>query len=73
MSKYISLTDQLRHAVLNCGKTQYRVAIETGLDKTTLFRFLNGERGISSEKMDILGEHLGLRIVADKPQSKKGR
>jgi len=75
MSKHIPLTDQLRRAVQDCGKTQYRVAKETGIDKTALFRFLTGERGVSCKKMNILGEYLGLRIVADKPKSKttKGR
>ncbi len=72
--KYIPLTDQLRQAVLNCGQSQYAICKATGIDKTALSRFINGERGVSMEVMNTLGEYLGLRIVTDKPQNraKKG-
>ena len=74
MSKKILLTDQLRQAVLNSGQSQYAICKATGMDKSALCRFINGERGVSCEAMDILGEHLGLRIVTDKPKdrAKKG-
>ena len=74
MSKQILLTDQLRQAVLNSGQSQYAICKATGIDKSALSRFVTGERGVSCEAMDILGEYLGLRIVADKPKgrAKKG-
>ena len=68
--KHTPLTEQLRQAVLNCGETQYAVCKATGIDKTALSRFINGERGVSMKVLDTLGEYLGLRIVADKPNSK---
>ena len=68
--KHLPLTDQLRQAVLNCGQSQYAICKATGIDKTALFRFVTGERGVSMEVMNTLGEYLGLRIVADKPKSK---
>ena len=73
--KYIPLTDQLRQAVLNCGQSQYAVCKATGIDKTALSRFINGERGVSMEVMDTLGKYLRLWIVTDKTKSKakKGR
>ena len=74
--KHLPLTDQLRQAVLNCGQSQYAICKATGIDKTALFRFVTGERGVSMQVMNTLGEYLGLRIVSDKPQSKsraKGR
>jgi len=70
--KYTPLTEQLRQAVLNCGETQYAVCKATGIDKTALSRFINGERGVSMKVLDTLGEYLGLRIVTAKPQAKKG-
>ena len=72
MSKYISLSDQLRQAVLNCGQTRYAISKATGIGQDQLSRFVNGERGVSMELMDTLGEYLRLRIVADKPRTKKG-
>jgi transcriptional regulator with XRE-family HTH domain len=73
--KHLSLTDQLRQAVLNCGQSQYAICKATGIDKTALSRFVNGERGVSMEVMNTLGEYLGLRIVTGKPKgkAKKGR
>ena len=68
--KYTPLDDQLRQAVLNCGQSQYAICKATGIDKTAISRFINGERGVSMAVMNTLGEYLGLRIVADKPQKK---
>jgi plasmid maintenance system antidote protein VapI len=70
--KHTPLTDQLRHAVLNCGQTRYAISKATGIGQDKLSRFVNGERGVSCEVMDKLGEYLGLRIVADKPHKAKG-
>jgi plasmid maintenance system antidote protein VapI len=70
--KHTPLTEQLRQAVLNCGETQYAVCKATGIDKTAMSRFINGERGVSMKVMNTLGEYLGLRIVADKPNKKGG-
>lgn len=72
MSKYVPLSDQLRKAVLNCGQTRYAISKATGIRQDQLSRFVNGERGVSCTVMDKLGEYLGLRIVADKPRTRKG-
>jgi hypothetical protein len=71
--KHLPLSDQLRQAVLNCGQSQYAICKATGIDKSALFRFVTGERGVSMELMDTLGEYLRLRIVADKGKAKKGK
>jgi hypothetical protein len=66
------LTDQLRAAVVESGLTLGQITRDTGIDKSALSRFVNGERGVSMEAMDTLGKYLRLRIVADKPRAKKG-
>jgi hypothetical protein len=67
------LVDELRQAVLNCGQSQYAICKATGIDKTALFRFMTGERGVSMDVMNKLGEYLGLRIVkATEPRTKEG-
>jgi len=75
MGKKVSpkLTDQLRAAVAGCGRTLGQITRDTGIDKSALSRFVNGERGVSMEALDQLGEYLGLRIVAVKPRNWKGR
>ena len=70
--KYMPLTDQLRQAILDCGQSQYAICKATGIDKTAMCRFINGERGVSMDVLNMLGEFLGLRLVANKPKAMKG-
>ncbi len=68
------LTEQLRAAVAESGLTLGQITRDTGIDKSALSRFVNGERGVSMEALDKLGVYLGLRIVkATRPRAKKGR
>jgi hypothetical protein len=73
--KQIKLSEQVRQSIDTCGKTRYQISQETGIDQATLCRFMGGNGGLSIPVLDILGEYLGLRIVADRPKSKakKGR
>ena len=64
------LSDQIRQAIDDSGRTRYRIAQETGIDESALSKFYRGKRGFNSETIDTLGEFLGLRIVADR--EKKG-
>jgi transcriptional regulator with XRE-family HTH domain len=73
MKKKIPLTEQVRQAIENSGKTRYRIAKETGISEVTLCRFASGERGLSMKALDKIGEYLGLRIVEDKPNQKGGK
>jgi hypothetical protein len=70
--KRITLTEQVRQAIDGCGKTRYQISKDTGIDQATLCRFMGGNGGLSNPVLDTLGEYLRLRIVADKPQAKKG-
>jgi plasmid maintenance system antidote protein VapI len=56
------LTEQLRQAVADSGNTLGTLARETGIDKSALSRFVNGERGLSMKAIDALGDCLGLEI-----------
>ncbi len=71
--RYVSISDQLRQVILDCGQTRYAICKATGIGQDVLSRFIHGERGLSMEVLDTLGEYLGLRIVADKPRPKKGK
>jgi hypothetical protein len=68
----ITFTDQLRQIVESCGISRYQLAKESGIDETTLCRFVHGERCLSESNLDKLGEFFGLRIVTDKPHKTKG-
>jgi plasmid maintenance system antidote protein VapI len=71
--KYVPLTEQLRQVVLNCGQTRYAISKATGIGQDKLSRFVHGERGVSCEVLDTLGQYFGLRLVGDKPHKAKGR
>jgi hypothetical protein len=67
------LSEQVRQAIETCGKTRYQISQDTGIHQATLCRFMGGTGGLSIPVLDKLGEYLGLRIVADESQTKKGR
>jgi transcriptional regulator with XRE-family HTH domain len=72
-AKRAKFTDQLRAIVEGCGKSRYQIAKETGIDESTLSRFVHGERCLSGKALDALGECLGLKVVVEKSPTKKGR
>ena len=67
------LTDQLRQAIDDCGLTRYCIAQETGISQSTLAQFYNGQRGLSMEALNALGEFLQLTIKMGRKPQKKGQ
>jgi transcriptional regulator with XRE-family HTH domain len=67
------LTDQLRQAIDDSGLTRYRIAKETGISEATLSKFYLGQRGLSMEALNALGDYLELTIVSRRKPNKKGK
>jgi predicted transcriptional regulator len=67
------LSDQLRRLVEESPMSRYEISKRTGIAASTLCKLVQGERGVSTESWDKLGECLNLRLVADKPRAKKGK
>ena len=67
------ISEQLRQVLLESKHTRYAIFKATGIGQDVLSRFIHGERGLSMEVLDKLGEYLRLRIVADNPPAKKGK
>jgi predicted transcriptional regulator len=63
-----AVSEQLRAIVKSCGVSQYRIAKETGIDQSAMSRFVAGERGLSIEALDRLGEFLDLEVVSHRPK-----
>jgi len=61
--KNIKLSDQIRQAVESSGISQYRLSKEVRISKTSLSRFMRGERGLTLKAVDRLADFLGLAIV----------
>lgn len=67
------LSDDLRRAILESGKSIYAVAKESGVSQPTLGRFVNGERGISLETADKLAEYFKLRLTPESESKPRGK
>jgi transcriptional regulator with XRE-family HTH domain len=72
-TKSKKLTDQLRQAIDDSGMTRYRIAQETGISESTLSKFYLGQRGLSMEALNALGECLQLTIHLGRKPDKKGQ
>ena len=68
-----NLTDQLRRAIDDSGLTRYRIAKETGISEATLSKFHLGQRGLSMDALNALGECLQLTIHLGRKPDKKGK
>jgi plasmid maintenance system antidote protein VapI len=55
-------SEQLREAVLRCGKTRYRISKETGITEAQLSRFVNGHADIALPTADKLIACIGARV-----------
>lgn len=70
-SKSQPLSDQLRAAIRDSGRSMLSIARDVETDKATMSRFLAGERGLRLSTIDKLGVLLGLRLMISR--ARKGR
>jgi Helix-turn-helix len=59
MSKLLS--DHLRRAIRECGRSRYAISCETGVDQATLSRFMQGG-GLTLDTVDKLMDVLNLEV-----------
>jgi hypothetical protein len=69
----VKLSDQLRGAVDKSGMSRYAICKATGIDQGMFSHFMAGRIGMGLGNVDALADLLGLRIVADKPKTRKAR
>ena len=67
------LSDQIRDAIDDSGKSRYRISHESEIDESALAKFYNGHRGLSMDALDRLSVYLGLRVTLEPPKGKKGK
>lgn len=65
------ITGELRRAIKNSGQSLNYIAVNTGIDKGRLSRFVRAERGLSLASIDTLAVYFGMRLV--KSRRRKGR
>lgn len=57
-----AFSDQIRQAVTDSGMSQYAISKKTGISKSTLCRFMNGDRGLPMNTLDTLASYLRLEV-----------
>jgi DNA-binding phage protein len=66
----MGIVSQLRKAVERDPRPVSRIAAKAGLSPIQLFRFVRGERGLTTPAVDALCKALGLELT---PKRRKGR
>ena len=62
-SKRPDVSVQVRRLIETCGISRYEIAKRTGIDDSTLSRFIAGERGLSCKALDALGQLFDLEVI----------
>jgi len=55
------IVETIRKRIERCGKSRYRISLDTGVDEATLCRIAAG-KACSTETADILLKYFGLTI-----------
>jgi hypothetical protein len=66
----MSISDQLRRIIESSGQSWYRIAVESGVQQSSLSRFMRGERGLTTDSLDKIGAVLGLELKVRKKGGK---
>ena len=61
----VALSDQLRRFIRKGGLSRYKISQRTGIDNSTLCRFLHKKGGLSMDGLDRITDCLGLSLVQD--------
>ena len=63
----VTIADRLRKELLNRSKNEsfYRIAKQTGVDRTCILRFVRFERTLTLDTADKLAAYLKLKLVRD--------
>ena len=54
-----------------CSDLGYEISKATGVDQGVLSKFVHGERGLSFESLDLLGEFLEIDLVVRKKNKRR--
>ena len=66
------LTDPLRQAIVDSGLPLLRLSKATGIQRTSLIRFVRGETSLHLDVADELAAYFGLKLVAENDSTRKG-
>jgi hypothetical protein len=58
-----SINEQLRDAIEQCGKTRYRISIESKVSQSVLSRFVNGQTELSLGNAEAVCAAIGTELI----------
>lgn len=64
-AKPVSVSQALRQAIAESGRSLYEIKNAAGVDYATLHRFVNADADVRVSTVDALAAALGLRLVKD--------
>lgn len=67
------LAADIRRAIKERGLSAYRVAMDSGIDRSVAVRFINGERGLTLDTASKVCDMLGLELRSIQRDKAKGR
>lgn len=70
MPPKLTITDTLRKAIADSGKSFLALERESGVVRQSLMKFARGERHMRGDQLDKLAEYFGLELVARKRRKK---
>jgi transcriptional regulator with XRE-family HTH domain len=58
----MTISNQIRKAIRDCGLTRYRLSQLTGIHESTLSKFMSGSRGLSMAGLDALAPVIRMEV-----------
>jgi hypothetical protein len=69
----MTVSEVLREAIETCGMNRADISRATGVNQSTLSRFVASGKGLRSENLDRLAEFLGLKLTGSGKAGKARR
>ena len=57
------INEILLKEINRCGKSRYKISVDTEINESALSRFVNGQRGLSVDSADILLKYFGYELI----------
>lgn len=64
--KHINIVEQLRHAIVTSGESEYAIAKGSGVSQSVVNRFVSGHRGIGLETAAKMCSYLSLVLHSER-------
>ncbi len=67
----MTMSDQVRQAIKQCGLTRYAISKQTSLTEGALSRFMSGQRDMTLRTLETIAQVIGVRLVVGRPRRRK--